>query len=259
MSVLQSSASLMLLAIAAVALIWLYRYIYIEQFVGSVCHYLDKQETAAFLGSDPDNYVKTLTPLDLYARKVGDGNQYISRIAAAARDFDAAQKVRYTQAALQADRFFKRTKLCGIDSNTIVSIPWVFAMTDGTAYEDGLPHTRTNIIFVSTELDETPDSLLRTLVHEKVHLYQRMNPERMMTYLESRGYNRWKQRMGEPRVRANPDVDPWIYIDPLSREPMVATYATDKPLNITDVIMEQPAFEHPYEKMAYEAAKRLKV
>ena len=44
-------------------------------------------------------------------------------------------------------------------------------------YENGLPHTRSNIIFLSDKMipeTETPD-FINTLIHEKIHVYQRQN------------------------------------------------------------------------------------
>lgn len=236
----------------------LYKRMYIQHFViGGRVQFLSKEETGAFLRNDPDAYVKNMSPLDLYARRVGNTEAYIDRAEASSTDFTREQQVRYSRAALDADAFFRSTKIEGLDSQEIARIPWVLALTTGSDYEDGLPHTRANIIFVSTNLDETPEGLVRTLVHEKLHLYQRLHPERMALLLETQGYRRWKQRLGEPRIRANPDVDPWIYIDPVSGAPMAAYYSTDTPVSITDVVLNDPAFEHPYEKIAYEVAKRL--
>lgn len=253
-------ATIILLVLCVFAAVFFYKKIYVEHFaIGKHVQFMTKEETALFLKTDPDSYVKNLSPLDLHARKVGNEQMYMRVASEAADDFTREQMIRYTAAAKAADAFFKNTKIDGLNMNEIVNLPWVLAITSGNKYEDGLPHTRANIIFVSNELDETQNSLTRTLVHEKMHIYQRLYPEVMTQFLESRGYKRWKQRMGEPRLRANPDVDPWIYIDPISKEPMAAYYATDKPVSITDVMLEDVAFEHPYEKIAYEIAQRINI
>lgn len=251
-------ATIILLIVCAVIAGLLYKRVYEEHFViGNHVQFMTKEETANFLKTDPDSYIKNLSPLDLHARKVGNEQMYMRIASEAADDFTREQKIRYTAAARNADAFYKRTKIDGINMAAIATIPWVLALTSDNKYEDGLPHTRANIIFVSNELDETENTLVRTLIHEKMHLYQRLYPEAFSQFLESRGFIRWKQRMGEPRIRANPDVDPWIYIDPITKEPMVAYYATDKPISITDVVLEDAAFEHPYEKIAYEIAQRI--
>lgn len=256
-------ADMIYASVCVLALIFLgymlYDKVYIQHFVvGTKVQFLTQADTATFLREDPDGYVKNMSPLDLHARRNGEVSKYLERISASAIDFTQEQKVRYTRAALDADAFFRSLDIDGINTRSLIQIPWVLALTEGTPYEDGLPHTRANIIFVSTDTDETHESLVRTLVHEKIHLYQRLYPEEMMQLIERQGYKRWKQRLGEPRIRANPDVDPWIYIDPISGEPMAAFYSTDTPVSITDVVLKDLAFEHPYEKIAYEIASRLK-
>lgn len=251
-------ATFLLVILCIFAGIVIYKRFYIEKFViGGHVQFMTKEETANFLRTDPDSYIKNLSPLDLHARKAGNEHMYMRIAGEAADNFTREQLIRYTNAAKAVDEFYKKTKIDGIDMIEIAKIPWVLAITSGNKYEDGLPHTRANIIFVSNEIDETPSSLIRTLVHEKMHLYQRLYPEAISQFLESRGYKRWKQRMGEPRIRANPDVDPWIYIDPISKEPMAAYYATDKPVSITDIVLDDVAFEHPYEKIAYEISQRI--
>lgn len=258
MQALQFVATILLWALLVYAGVFLYKRVYLERFaIGSSVTFLSKMQTVDFLQSDADGYVKNLSPLDLYARKAATHQQYIRKASEAAVDFTSAQKVRFTKAAKAVDEFLRSLSIRDINTKAIADVPWVIAMTSEDGYEDGLPHTRANVIFVSSNIDETPESLMRTLIHEKVHVYQRMHPDTMMVCLESRGYRRWKQRLGEPRIRANPDLDPWIYIDPTTKEAMAAYYSTDKPVSITDVVLDDPAFEHPYEKIAYEIARRL--
>lgn len=214
--------------------------------------FMTAQQTATFLSRDQDTYVSTMTPWDLYARKASDVGEYIDTIAASATDFTPEQQKRFLKAAATADAFFMKN-----GHAVIASMPWILAMTKGTTYEDGLSHTRTNIVLVSDGIDETPASLAQTMVHEKVHLYQRANPEKMAHLLERMGYKRWKLRVGELRIRANPDLDPWIYTDPQDGDkPMACYYSSDKPTSIRDVT-STPAKEHPYERMAYELAKKI--
>lgn len=215
-------------------------------------YFLRREDTARFLKSDPDGYVAAMSPLDLYARSVSTGAEYTERAAGAAGDFTVAERVRVTLAAQEADRFLERHCSLLLDGGRLAGMPWILALTRGGVYEEGMPHTRTNTIFLSDAALKR--DLVRTLIHEKVHVYQRAYPEEMAQILERRGFRRWKMRMGEPRVRANPDLDPYIYIDPRTREPMVARYTTDRPSSIQDVELSHAAFEHPLESIAYEIA-----
>ena len=217
--------------------------------------FMTSYDTAKFLREDPDYFVHNLSPTDLYARNAITHEEYLHRISAASLDFEPDQMQRFSKACQAADEFFLgQTKQDMFHPEDMAKIPWVLAMTEGQKYEEGLPHTRANIIFVASDIDETHDALTRTMIHEKMHIYQRMYPERMTQWMEKHGYGRWKQRLGEPRIRANPDLDPWIYIDPQTRQPMAAYYVSDKPSSIRNVYLSDVGFEHPYERMAYMVA-----
>ena len=220
--------------------------------------FLTAEETKEFLLNDPDEYVHTLNTWDLIARKVSIFQDYLHKISQATLSFSDEQKQRLSNAAKEADKFFNNTRIEGIDCAQIASIPWVLALTRDKEYEDGLPHTRANIIFISTSLDQNNDKLVRTLIHEKIHIYQRLNPQDIMSFLSFHGYYRWKQRFGVPRIRSNPDLDAWIYFNPVSKKPMVAYYSSDTPMNIDDVIIDSAVSEHPFEELAYNIAQKYK-
>lgn len=222
----------------------------------STVKFLTANETKQFLLNDGDEYVHTLNTWDLVARKVSTFQEYLEKIAKAPLTFSDEQKQRLTKAAQEADKFFNNTRIEGIDCQQIATIPWIFSLTRDKEYEDGLPHTRANIIFISTSLDQTASKLTRTLIHEKIHIYQRLNPEETMSFLAFHGYYRWKQRFGIPRVRSNPDLDPWIYFNPITKQPMVAYYSSDTPTNIDDITLDKPTDEHPYEEIAYNIAQK---
>lgn len=245
----------------AVVLYFMYEYLKKEDFVnspGEYVQFLTAEQTGQFLLADADFFMANLSPTDLYARNVKLAADYKHRAARAATDFTTPQKLRLVEAAKAADRFLMQANVKGIDCAKMSSIPWVIGITEGSVYEDGLPHTRANVIFLSTETDETPHHLMKTLVHEKVHLYTRLYPEETAYYLESNGYLKWKQRLGVPRIRANPDLDAWIYIDPKTQKPMAMYYTSDKPESINDTIQTNAAFEHPYELMAYAIQSKFK-
>lgn len=210
--------------------------------------FLSKQETQEFLKLDADKYVKNMTELDLYARKVTKRDEYLDKVAKAAVDITKEQQVKIKQLAKAVDLHLTQS-----GHHKIASVPWNIAATEGSIYENGYPHTRDNVIFLSTN-DIHSISLGRTLMHEKVHVYQRLFPEEIRQYLKERGYKPVKLRKDEPFARSNPDLDEWIYLDPVSTKPMVARYSSDKPSSISDVTLEHPAYEHPHEKMAYDIA-----
>ena len=56
--------------------------------------FLSKNETASFLEEDKDRYVKSLSPVDLYARKSNDASHYISKIKRCASFFTDIEKAK---------------------------------------------------------------------------------------------------------------------------------------------------------------------
>lgn len=215
---------------------------------GGGVRFLSKDEVGAFIMSDKDQYLARLTKVDLSARKASSVEEYKKRSAAAAMDVPKDTQEAIKKHAAMIDKYLLQT-----GQHKLVGVPWVIAVTEGNAYENGYPHTRSNVIFLSSN-DLKSIDLARTLLHEKVHVYQRMYPEDMREVMKKGGYKPWKLRRDVPLARANPDLDEWIYTDPVSDKPMVAYYTSATPSSISDVTLEHPSFEHPYEKMAYDIA-----
>lgn len=213
-------------------------------------------ETREFIMTDPDSFSHNLSPWDLIARNASTEAEYRSAAAASAADFTNDQIARFQSAAYNADRFLETASFENLDCKQIAKLPWIFGITNGDKYEDGLPHTRRDVIFVSNGITETPDFLTKTLIHEKIHVYERTYPEIMQDYLSSHGFARWKKSLGVPRIRSNPDLDGWIYFNENTQKPMAAYYSSDAPHSITDVILMDPAYEHPYELLAYKIAEQ---
>jgi hypothetical protein len=227
-------------------------------------NFMSADDTSHFIMNDPDGYFKSMSPLDWMARRVQTDMAYRKRAGSAARDFTAVQQSRIASACQKADAFFTSGKCnqsrpgFGLDAReaeAVVGLPWIFALTKGNAYEDGLPHTRQNVIFLSTLMDQRQDKLLQTLIHEKIHVYQRAYPDQVNQKIEQMGFLRWKQRLGVPRIRANPDLNAYVYINPQNQSPMMALYTSDQPESVEDVVIpHKNTYEHPYEQMAYEIA-----
>lgn len=165
-------------------------------------------------------------------------------------------------------------------------LPWTFALTsaDG-AYEAGLPHTRGHIIFLCESIFATSSphggraeaaatsstttsshtsvkNLLRTLVHEKLHVYQRYFPEEcLVTLYHMLSFRRHGMRSDfrahvDDRIRSNPDLDGYVY----TRDGHLcfARYTSTSPRSVLDTVQVGPT-EHPHEWLAYTLAAMLVV
>lgn len=206
--------------------------------------FLTADEASAFLLKDDDKYVQSMSTYDLYARKAKSQDEYLQRISQATADFDPKERGLLLRLTAEIDDKYPHLR----------STPWAFLKTKGNVYEDGLPHTRGMFILISDHV-LNHDDLTETLLHEKIHVYQRLNPDAIQKILKEKGYIRWKLRKDVPLARANPDLDDWIYLDPVTQKPMMAVYSNTNPSSISDVSLSNIAFEHPLEAMAYQIAQ----
>ena len=222
--------------------------------------YLDTKSVIDFFNKDYDNYVKNLSRYDLIARNVDSNKEYIQKIGYCAKNFTENQKNIINICCEKADDFFKKYNEL-LDGKQIAKIKWKFALTDkydNYEYENGLPHTRKDIIFLSDKMipeSETPD-FINTLIHEKIHIYQRYN-ELIIDKMLSDKLKINKIVYTNPRKRANPDLNNNIYKND-KNEIMQCYYNSNTPNSIQDVtcLNNNSINEHPYELLAYNIANK---
>lgn len=236
-------------------------------------YYMSYEETALFLENDEDKYVANLSPLDLYARKVSSKDEYINIIKSEAIHFNKGDKLILDSCTKKADELLRNININNISTESnldyskylnykdIANIKWVLAITksdNGGKYENGLPHTRKHIIFLSQDvLNYSEDEIIRLLIHEKIHIYQRYNEALFKTIIYNMGYTDSHDIPQEKLkyVRSNPDVNNKIYKNKNTGELMICLYRSDKPQNINDIVTQNYSMEHPYEKIAYEISE----
>ena len=200
-------------------------YFYIEKFTNNNIYFMTKEETINFIINDNDNYIKNMSQYDLYARKVLNTNDYIKLTINSCLNFTDEQKKIINNC--NNNNFFK---IALINKN----------------YEDGLPHTREDIIFISPEVINNIN-LNKIIKHELIHIKQRYRTSKFLNnYIISR------KRNTEPLIRANPDLDEYIYKDITNNLELYYIYSSSKPNNINDIIKINNLQEHPYEIEAYE-------
>ena len=241
-------------------------------------NYMSYEETVQFLERDVDRYVAKLSQLDLYARKVSSKEEYINIIKGEATHFNKGDKLILDKCTKKADELLRNININTISSESnldyskyinykdIANIKWVLAITrndNGGKYEDGLSHTRKNTIFLSQDvLNYSEDELIKLLIHEKIHIYQRQNEALFKTIIYNMGYVEISpsNEISSDKlkyVRSNPDVNNKIYKNVHTGELMICLYSSDKPKNINDIIIQNFSMEHPYEKIAYEISEHI--
>ena len=140
----------------------------------------------------------------------------------------------------------KTIKLDWFNGQKASKISWKIAYIPGLKYEHGLPHTRNDVIIITK-----PTHLFTTLVHEKVHLYQKKYPDDVELYLLQKGFERLRKREKKDCIRANPDIDQWIY--KRGKRIYKCVYKSKFPDSIEEVTSFM--FEHPFETMAEDIEK----
>lgn len=256
-----------------------------ESFESSnLVHVVPKKEAGLFLLEDADGYVQSMSKSDLHARKVVCQEAYRLEGYYSTLDPSEEQHSILDKACREADNFFasyivstqtninanlQNLQLIGyFDAEKARDLPWHFILVKNT-YEEGLPHTRDKYIIISPSLlSKSFKELVSTLIHEKVHIYQRKyrNEDTYIKPLESNGkltdfmvskmnFQKVKKRSEVAcDIRANPDIDDWIYKNPKTNKEMYLCYRSGQPTGIEDVIGESKE-EHPYEYIAYEIAQ----
>ena len=134
--------------------------------------------------------------------------------------------------------------------NKLIEIPWKFIIF-GIENESGFPHTHGPFIMLPQDFQYLRD-LEKTLLHEKLHVFQRYYPlETNDLFVNYMGYRIFGIEKSDNH-RANPDTTIVVYMDRMQNI-IDNSYKKDatKLIDITDMR------DHPNEIMAYELSEVL--
>jgi len=198
--------------------------------VAAHIYFMTYKETANFFAKDRDRYVRNLSDLDLHARGVKTHVEYMNNIEDTAISFTDDEKELLERCAKDADKYLRNERFKDVDygkhlnGNDIADIKWIFANTYTNyhldtikEYEQGLPHTRENVILLSKNvLKNDALNLTNTLLHEKIHIYQRYNPKIFDTIIKEMGLKELDRKHFKQAkyIRSNPDTNNKLYYYP---------------------------------------------
>jgi len=198
----------------------------------------------------PDNYYDSFSDLDLKARNVKSLDEYLRKIRSVC--FYSTNKNKIIRRCIARARACAKggEKRKWIDMEKLRALPWKIAVTSGgSTYEYGFPHTRGDVIVVNEKDVKDGDEFVDTLLHEQMHVYQKMYPEDFQKYLDSEGFVRYCRRNRIQNVAANPDADEWVYMK--DGEVFVGQYASmvqyDQKNKIFYKPINHPRFDCPQE------------
>jgi hypothetical protein len=217
-------------------------------------NFLNIKDSLFILKNDDDNYFKSFYKLDYISRKISCIEDYYLSIDKSVDQFTNNEKNKIIKCTQYADNKLRKIYFDWFNGNKCSKIKWNMICIKGKLYENGLPHTRSNFIIISKDdvNNFSINKLTKTLIHEKVHIYQKIYKEDTEKYLNEYKFKKYKYREENSNIRANPDIDKWIYKDEFNNI-YCAKYINNKPESIESIEYEpynSQSYEHPFEKMA---------
>jgi hypothetical protein len=205
--------------------------------------FLNSYQLSNFLQLDLDNFYSNLSNENLKLRNINNKNQYLLNIEKELYTFTEKEKLLLSKAIKIANKKLKSIKFPEFNYKKLYKYPWIIGCSKTNNYEFGYPHTRNNIIILN--IDNIYDNnLYKTLIHERIHIYQKLYPNDINKFLNT--YNIIKSRKKNNYDRANPDTDNYVYkYKNINFECII-----DNTLNIKCTNNDN-IFEHPFEYMAY--------
>ena len=175
---------------------------------------LGREDTLDYIKGLKDNYYDSFTDLDFKARNVESLEDYLRLLSETSGPSNEHRDlIRRCVYEIDSDEelWSKIGNHDWINVARLRAIPWKIGLTPVT-YEFGLPHTRGDAIFMPELKEGSIEVLKDTLLHEKLHVYQKMYPDDFKRYLNSEGFVRYCKRRDVINVAANPDADEWVYM-----------------------------------------------
>lgn len=155
-------------------------------------------------------YFNNLSQADLAARHANNTREYTSSYVDAYEEFTHEEK-QYIQ-TLVAEADLKCLKIF----KGLYKIPWRFCKLNKTI-ENALPHTHGDTIILSSAFFNASinhQKFLKTLIHEKVHIYQRQNRNKCEKLYASWGFIPYDKPYYDAYLslkRSNPDISHIVY------------------------------------------------
>jgi hypothetical protein len=224
-----------------------------ENFTNNNIKILDKKEVVDIIINDEDKYYDKFNKIDLHVRNVSSVKEYKQKIINSPITISTNEKEQIINTINKIDNILYNYKIIGFDGKKACQIKWIVGIIDGTNYENGYPHTRSNIIIIPKKIIFS-DNLLKILIHEKVHIYQKTFPKDIEQYLSNNKFKKIQIKINNKR--ANPDIDNYTYTD--SNNNILSCMYNNNASSIMDVTyypINNPMYDHPYEYMAYTIEK----
>lgn len=206
-------------------------------------------------------YFDNMNTVDLRVRGAATKHAYKNMYLHGFRDFTADQRNIIDNCVKIANDKLRK------NFARLYSIPWKLAKIDASL-ENGFPHTLGDVIILSDAFFSRPiEDMIATLIHEKVHVFQRLYPKETSDIVKAMGFQKYDIDKKELPYRSNPDLPHSCYgthdgpiIQLYSNNPITlfdskpVLIKPNKEVTITAHDLGIPSYvhqvEHPYEIMA---------
>jgi hypothetical protein len=228
----------------------IYRLFICEEFSNNV--FLSKSELEKTLINNKDKYYDNFNENDLRVRNIDNINEYNDIIKKSCINISSKYSKILNDAINIANAKINKVKINGFDGKKAAKIQWSVGVFKDKDYEYGLPHTRNFIILIPEYILGNSNSLIRILIHEKIHIYQKMYPDDIKLWLKDNGFVKFRIKNKKDDTRANPDIDNYLYKN--SKGEIMMSKYNELPFTINDVKYypkNDYKYEHPFEYMAY--------
>ena len=222
--------------------------------------FLSKFELEKYLIKDYDDYYKYFNETDFKVRNIKSLNDYYNIIKKSCIDISKQEQEYLNKLINIANEKISKYYIKGFNGLKCSKLEWKIGLINDDNYEAGMPHTRNDVIILPKKiLFNNNLNLISTLIHEKVHVYQKRFPKDIELYLKENGFKKHSHKSNFKNIRANPDLDNFIYTnknDQLMRS-IYNNNATDiKSIEIIPI--NSLEYEHPFEYMAYNIQNKIK-
>ena len=237
-------------------------------------HFLSADETRNLISSNADGYFERFTQNDLRARTKQSASsleryvvtleQYIQGFNCC--EFTDSDKALITDCVAEIETIVvKDPYVDWVDSEKFHSIPWKIGLILDDSYEYGLPHTRVDTILIPQKsvlnIKMHRKDFMNTLIHEKLHVYQKLYPDDFKKYLDHHGFVKYA-RYGNVDFASNPDTDEYVYAKKSGLEKVVhcGKYAKGQKPGIKSIVyqpIDDPKYDHPRELAVYNLLENL--
>lgn len=185
------------------------------------------------------NFFSSLNYLDVLARSTSNnpitsGEHYKNTYISSFEDFTDLERSILVKVVDEANKLLSKYL-------NLQQLEWKFAKVNDTI-ENGLPHTMSDMIVLNKNvLKQTERELVKTIIHEKVHVYQRLNASSCNKWINEVGFALLPQRdfsaLNKDVLnmrRSNPDLDNNTYYHKKSRLILKQLYNSTTPQSISD-------------------------